>query len=176
MVQLKSSFFAIIAFATVALARQLRRRVDISSISSQVSALDTAITAFPNTGGSLLNALAIHTDATNLATAINKGTTDGVSPKPFSEADGNTILAAVTAFEPTIIHALQQIVAKKAAFQGLPIGGIPALVKQDLGILSTNTSSFETALIAAAPTDLKSQATALQSSINAAFASAVAAY
>ncbi|KAF8993608.1 hypothetical protein BDQ17DRAFT_1431585 [Cyathus striatus] len=161
MVQLKSPFFAIIAFATIALASTVADvESDISSISSQVSVLDNAITALPNTGASLLNALAIQTDVTNLATAIDKGTTDvnGVSPKPFSEADGNTILAAI------------------AAFQGLPIGGIPALVRQDLETLNASTSAFENALIASAPTDLKTQAAAIKSVIDAAFSSAIAAY
>lgn len=55
------------------------------------------------------------------------------------------------AFEPTILDALSQIVAKKPAFVALPVGGIPALILSDLQALSAATSSFETALIAAAP-------------------------
>ncbi|KAF8157220.1 hypothetical protein B0H34DRAFT_491758 [Crassisporium funariophilum] len=141
---------------------------DIKNISSQTTTLDNAITAFPATGGSLLNALAIHSDAVSLGSAIDKGTTDvkvcaeylfsdliikyqQAVPPPISEADGTTILNAVTAFEPTILDALNQIVVKKPAFQALPIGGIPALVKQDLINLSASTSAFEAALIAAAP-------------------------
>jgi len=150
---------------------------DISTIASQTSTLDKAITAFPATGGSLLNALAIHTDSTNLVTSINKGTTDvnGV-PKPVSEADGASILSAVQGFEPSILDSLTQIVIKKPAFQNLPLGGIPALVKQDLINLNASTFAFEAALIASAPADLVPTATSVKAAVDAAFASAIAAY
>ncbi|KDR66620.1 hypothetical protein GALMADRAFT_80725 [Galerina marginata CBS 339.88] len=151
---------------------------DISTIASQISTLDNAITAFPATGGSLLNALAIHTDSTNLVTSVNKGTTDvtAVTPKPFSEADGKSILSAVQAFEPGILDALKEIVIKKPAFQALPLGGIPALVKQDLINLNASTFAFEAALIASAPADLIPTANSIKSTVDAAFATAIAAY
>ncbi|KAF9480969.1 hydrophobic surface binding protein [Pholiota conissans] len=149
---------------------------DIASISSQLTTLDQQITSFPATGGSLAAALAIHTGATNLVTSINKGTTDGVSPTPFSESDGNSVVNAVNGFVPTILDALKEIVIKKPAFDGLPIGGIGALVKQDLINLNSSTSSFEAGLIAASPTDLISVATSIKSTVDAALASAIAAY
>lgn len=65
------------------------------------------------------------------------------------------------------VHALDTIVAKKPAFEGLPIGGLTAVVKQDLALLyammplfgrrtkflvrSNDTKSFEDALVAIAP-------------------------
>lgn len=52
---------------------------------------------------------------------------------------------------PVILDALTAIVAKKPAFQALPLGGVPALVKQDLGNLSASTEAFENALIASTP-------------------------
>ncbi|KAF8960436.1 hydrophobic surface binding protein [Flammula alnicola] len=149
---------------------------DIASIASQTTTLDNAINAFPATGGSLVNALAIHTDAVNLGTAIDKGTTDNVTPTPFSESDGSTILSSVQAFEPTILDALTQIVVKKPAFTALPIGGIPALIKQDLINLNASTFAFEAALIANAPADLVPTATSIKTTVDAAFASAIAAY
>ncbi|PPR05308.1 hypothetical protein CVT26_011567 [Gymnopilus dilepis] len=150
---------------------------DLQNIATQTTTLDNAINAFPNTGGSLLNALAIHNDAVNLGSAIDKGTSDvNGAPKPFSEADGTTVLQAVQAIEPTILDTLTVIVQKKAAFQGLPIGGIPALVLQDLQNLNASTFKFEAALISAAPTDLIPTATTIESAINSAFATAIAAY
>ncbi|KAF8201396.1 hydrophobic surface binding protein [Pholiota molesta] len=151
---------------------------DISTISSQLTTLDTTITNFPATGGSLTVALSIHSQAQTLDTSINQGTTDvtNVVPTPFSEADGNSVLTAVQGFVPTILDALNQIVIKKPAFDGLPIGGIGALVKQDLIALNASTVAFENALIAAAPADLVPTATSIQATVDAALASAIAAY
>ncbi|KAH9478054.1 hypothetical protein JR316_0010291 [Psilocybe cubensis] len=175
----QSSFFVLASLLSVGLATTTADvEADIASITSQTKALDAAIIAFPNTGGSLVNALAIHTDAVNLGSAIDKGTTDvnAVTPKPVSEADGNTILAAVQALEPIIIDTVTQIVNKKPAFQALPIGGIPALVKQDLINLNASTSKFEAALIGSAPSDLIPAATAIKTAVDAALASGIAAY
>lgn len=58
----------------------------------------------------------------------------------MSEADGSTILTSIQAFQPTIIDALNAIVAKQSALAALPIGGVTALVKQDLIILNGNTT------------------------------------
>ncbi|TFK33388.1 hydrophobic surface binding protein A-domain-containing protein [Crucibulum laeve] len=176
--QLKFTFALLTSFIATGLASTVANvEADIATISSQVTALDNAINAFPATGGTLLQALTIHNDAAALSPSIQKGTTDvqGVPP-PISETDGQTILKSVQGFEPTILDALKQIVAKKAALAALPVGGIVALVKQDLGFLSGNTTAFENALIASAPTDLKSQATAIKTAIDAAFATAIAAY
>ena len=73
------------------------------------------------------------------------------APQPFSDSDGNTILTAVKAIVPTILNALQEIVVKKPAFDGLPVSGIGALVKEDLINLNASTTDFEEALISAAP-------------------------
>lgn len=72
-------------------------------------------------------------------------------PAPVAESDAQTILADVQAFQPTIIDALKEIVIKKPIFDGLPLGGVSSLVKQDLGTLNSSTFAFEAALIAAAP-------------------------
>ncbi|KAF8489926.1 hydrophobic surface binding protein [Gautieria morchelliformis] len=149
---------------------------DIATINSQVTTLDSAINSFPDSGGSLTQALAIHTDSVNLVSAIAQGTTDVTSTGAFSDADATTILQSLEAIQPTIIDALNAIVAKKPAFQGLPIGGVTALVKQDIGDLDGNTTAFESALIAATPTDLQANATAIKTAIDAAFSNAVAAY
>ncbi|CAA7268911.1 unnamed protein product [Cyclocybe aegerita] len=174
----QAAFPVILSFTGVALAVTVATVLsDIATISSQTTTLDNAIKAFPNTGGSLTSALAIHNDATNLVTSINQGTADVQAvPLPISESDGQSVLSAVQAFEPTILDALTQVVAKKAAFAALPIGGIPALVKQDLINLNASTFAFEAALISTAPTDLVPTATSIKSSIDAAFATAVAAY
>ncbi|KAF9558589.1 hydrophobic surface binding protein [Agrocybe pediades] len=170
----QSSLIVLASLVSAALSATIADVInDAHNISTQVTTLDNAINAFPNTGGSLVNALAIHTDAVNLGAAIDKGTADVI---PVSEADGTTILGIVQGFEPTILNALSGIVAKKPAFQALPIGGIPALVKQDLINLNASTSKFEAQLIASAPADLVASAKAIKASVDSAFATAIAAY
>lgn len=62
MVYLKSSFVFLLSVASIALATPVKRTVDqvkadIADISAKVTSLDSAITAFPLTGGSLVAAL-----------------------------------------------------------------------------------------------------------------------
>ncbi|KAJ3856849.1 hydrophobic surface binding protein [Lentinula lateritia] len=171
------SIFAAACLAAVPLKRDVGTvEQDITNIASQVTALNSAIEAFPTTGGSLLSALAIHAQATALASALATAATDVAATPPFSDADGTTILSAVDGFEPTIVDALVGIVAKKPAFDALPLGGVSALVAQDLATLSTDTKDFENGLIANTPPDLLAQATPITSTIDAALATASAAY
>ncbi|KAJ7723491.1 hydrophobic surface binding protein [Mycena maculata] len=149
---------------------------DIATVTTQLTALDTAIEAFPLTGGSLLAALGIHSDATTLITTLNGATSDVTANGALDDADGSTILASVEAIEPTILDALTDIVTKEPAFASLPIGGIPALILQDLENLQTATAAFAAALVSNAPADLVSEASTLEDNINAAFTPAIAAY
>ncbi|KAG5641032.1 hypothetical protein DXG03_006356, partial [Asterophora parasitica] len=128
-------------------------KADIVDISAKLNTLDVSIYAFTLPGGTLSQALAIHTNAGPLITALNKGAADAVNviPKPLSLADGRAILDSVEALESTIYHALNGIVARKNAFTALPIGGIPALVKQDLASLNVATQALEAGLIGSAP-------------------------
>ncbi|KAK7046608.1 hydrophobic surface binding protein [Favolaschia claudopus] len=179
MVQFTRSLFSLClvaaAFATPLFKRTVAQvESDIASISSQVTTLDNNIKGFPASG--LAGALGIHTAATNLETTLNTGTNDVKATPAFSESDGQTILNSVQAIEPVILDALAQITAKKADFDALPIGGLPALILQDLKTLKADTDAFSGALIVNAPADLKSQATTIQTNIDAGFASAIAAY
>jgi len=168
---LSASGFSIPAKRTVS-----QVETDIASISGQVTTLDNAINSFPNTGGSLLAALAIHTDSTSLQSSLNQATSDINGTPPFSEADGQVIFTSVQSFEPKILDALKAIAGKRAAFDGLPLGGVSGLVKQDLANLRTATDAFADALIAKAPDDLKQQSTDIKNAVDVAFVSAQAAY
>ncbi|KAF8518437.1 hydrophobic surface binding protein [Hysterangium stoloniferum] len=155
-------------------------QADISNISSQVSSLNSLVSSLSNTNPSLATALAIHSAAGTLVTAINNATKDvtGTTPQPVSEADGKLIINAVGGIQPTIVTALKNIVAKHPAFVILnnQLPGALTLVHGDILNLSKSASAFETAAISAAPTDLKANATKIKSTIDAAFASALAAY
>jgi hypothetical protein len=68
MVQI-TRFLTVLSVAAAGLALTVKRdaatvEADIARISTQVTTLDNAIEAYPLTGGTLLNALTIHTDAT----------------------------------------------------------------------------------------------------------------
>ncbi|KAJ8073983.1 hypothetical protein AAF712_007995 [Marasmius tenuissimus] len=175
-------FFSVLALASLALATPFKRttvdqvKADIAQISTQVGALDSSIKAFPDNGGSLGQALAIHKTATQLVSTLNQGTKDVNDVSPPSESDSETILTSVEAFVPTIKSALQAVVNKKPAFQKLAIGGIVKLVKQDLASLGSASKSFEDALINKAPNTLKSKAQETANTVNKAFADAQAAY
>ncbi|KAJ7051307.1 hydrophobic surface binding protein [Mycena amicta] len=171
----------VVSVAAVSLALVAKRdaatvEADIATITTKVTTLDNAIEAFPLTGGSLVNALAIHSDATSLITTLNTATSDATNAGAFSEDDGASILASVEAIEPIILDALQDIVVKKPAFAALPIGGLPALIYVDLQNLQNATIAFANALIADSPADLVDEATTLRDNINAAFGPAIAAY
>jgi len=178
MVQFSRLFFSLsviaVSFAIPAKRTVAQVEADIASISSQVTTLDNDIKGFPASG--LVGALGIHTAAGNLETTLTTATTDVTNTGAVSEADGTTILNSVLAIEPVILDALTQITAKQPSFAALPIGGIPALVLQDLKNLNASTGSFSAALIASAPADLKSEATTIETNIIAAFNKAIAAF
>ncbi|KIK67846.1 hypothetical protein GYMLUDRAFT_36629 [Collybiopsis luxurians FD-317 M1] len=116
---------------------------------------------------------AIHAQATSLASALGTAAThaavrvlppypnssfdlDRQNTGPVTDAQAQGILATVEGFEPTILDALTQIVAKKPGFYSLPLGGVSALVAQDLATLKTDTKSFENELVADTPVCLPS--------------------
>ncbi|EEB98776.1 hypothetical protein MPER_01661, partial [Moniliophthora perniciosa FA553] len=101
---------------------------------------------------------------------------DVQATSPFSDADGADILSAVEAVEPIILSAFQDIVAKKPAFQALPVGGIPALVLQDLRTLDTDVAALSDALIDKSLSGLVDRANEIKATIGDAFDTAIAAY
>lgn len=160
------------AYVAVALASTVANvESDLGSITTATQNLDSQIVAFPNSGGSLVAALGIHSSAVSLGSTIDSTTTDvnvsiklchdlfypthyvpqNVTPQPIALSDAQAILSLVQTLEPIIEKTLTDITAKQAAFAGLPIGGIPALVLQDLENLSTSTQNLETALLAQTP-------------------------
>ncbi|KAG6859548.1 hypothetical protein C0993_003799, partial [Termitomyces sp. T159_Od127] len=119
----------------------------------------------------------IHTNAVDLATTLVDTTNDvNGAACPVGDADAQAILADLQGLLPNIQQSLTDIVARKAAFQALPLGGVPALVQEDLSTLSQDTDTLASAFIACAPADVIPDAQQLQSEIDTAFASAIAAF
>ncbi|KAF7349321.1 Hydrophobic surface binding protein [Mycena sanguinolenta] len=175
MVQFTRSFCSLCLIA-VSFAAPTKRTVaqveaDITDISNQATTLDNDIKGFPASG--IFGALAMENAVGSLETALNKGTSDVQATGLINEADATTMLNAVKAIEPTIIDGLEQLTAKESdIFRDPP----KEVVLSDLKNLQTATDAFAGALIAAAPADLTAQATSIQSAIDAAFATAIAAY
>ncbi|KAF8879781.1 hydrophobic surface binding protein A-domain-containing protein [Gymnopilus junonius] len=177
--KLTSTFVVIASVVTLVVASTASDVIaDIKLITSGATALDNAVNAFPTTGGTLQGALTIHTDAQSLSTTIVKATTDAknVSPKPFSASDASTVIKALQALEPVVTDVLKGVVVKKAALSALPIGGVVALVKQDLNLLSADTTALAAAVDAVMPADQVPAVTKIKNDVAAAFASAIAAY
>ncbi|THU99532.1 hypothetical protein K435DRAFT_658869 [Dendrothele bispora CBS 962.96] len=148
---------------------------DLKDIFTQMTNLGNSIKAFPDSGGSFSSALVCNdllrylNDAESEITYLY-GTTN------VTDSDGQIIQDLVKNSEPAIINALNNIVTKKAAFDALPLGGVSFIVKKNLGQLSTATEALETSLFSRTPVSRFLQAQAIQSSVDAAFAKAQAAY
>ncbi|KAJ7862852.1 hydrophobic surface binding protein, partial [Mycena leptocephala] len=128
---------------------------DIRNIGAQITILDNNITAFPSTGPTLVQALVIHTDLTNVETALSTATTDllATSEGALSEGDAKAVLVLLEAIEPV----------------GTPISSVRALILQDLKTLQNDTDVFLEGIIAAVPPDLKAEAQAILDAIDDGF-------
>jgi hypothetical protein len=177
-----TSFLVVALSAASALASPHAKRTaaqiisDLHTINTQTTSLDNAILAFPNTGGRLTAALAIHTDTVTLTNTVTSSTNDVKATPALSEANGKSVVTVATSFAPLLTKTLNDVVAKKASFAALLIGGIPALVLADLKNLNSSINAFDKALFAITPADLKGQVNILSNKHSAAFATAIAAY
>ncbi|PPQ69844.1 hypothetical protein CVT24_003183 [Panaeolus cyanescens] len=176
-----TGLLTVLSLTAVAFSNPVKRDVDqvkadVADISTKVVSLDNAIAAFPLTGGTLLAALGIHNSAVALNTALQSATTNVIAAGVLGEADGLEVLNTVAGFAPNIDNALVGIVEKKPAFAALPIGGLPALIHQDLNNLKASTDGYATALVDNAPDVLKDQAGDLRDAALAGFDPAIAAY
>ncbi|KAF5383132.1 hypothetical protein D9615_004818 [Tricholomella constricta] len=163
--------FVVISFAAVA---DVQR--DLKEISTLVSKLDKTIDGLPSSGATISQGIAIQSDVINLGRGLDKGTSDVKATRSFSDGDSKAIVGSVRAFSPTILHLLNNAVAKKSSIVKIPFPGIAALVRQALQRLSNSAAEFENALIAASADSVKGQAKAIKADIDAAFVKAIAAY
>ncbi|KJA21583.1 hypothetical protein HYPSUDRAFT_202923 [Hypholoma sublateritium FD-334 SS-4] len=177
MVQIKSSL-VFLFYAAFTLATPAQIESDIAVISTDVNNLSNGISSISNSSPSLLGALTVHSDAVTLANALTSATTAATSNGALDVADGTTILDDLSTISPVIQDTLTDIVTKKPAFTTLngEVGGILALVLQDLENLNGNTTALANALIGIAPASLISNATTLKNNILSAFSTAIAAY
>jgi len=127
-------------------------RADIATISTQVNSLRDSIAAFPDSGGSLMEVLAINVAVGNLILVTNTATIDTKAATAVSENDANQILADLISLKPTVLDGLQLLIAKKPAVASLlNVIDVPALAVHALKASRTTISAFEAALTASAP-------------------------
>ncbi|KAF8065089.1 hypothetical protein FPV67DRAFT_1671375 [Lyophyllum atratum] len=149
----------------------------IALLTSLATALNDAIIAFPNTGGTLFQALSLHTATTTLAAAID--TTTAAVPKALTESDARSILDAIEGLTPTIIAILDNITARRDTVMALPFSfpmigmGAAALVKKDVTSVSASTAALENALLSASPETIRQEGSELKDLIDAAFANTI---
>ncbi|GLB33377.1 putative hydrophobic surface binding protein [Lyophyllum shimeji] len=148
---------------------------DINDILSELRTLKGMLDDFPTTGGNLLRALSIHTEAVSLVSNIEKGTAHVKAlPLPVSEEDGHSLLSLSKEVEPAVIQALDSLIAKKDS--ALSITGVISILRHDLNNLNTSAIELEDAMIMAAPAHLVPEATALRKKVDAAAANAIAVF
>ncbi|KAJ6492989.1 hydrophobic surface binding protein [Mycena sanguinolenta] len=175
MVRFTRSFFSLCLIAASFAAPNKRTvaqiEADIAAISTQVTVLDNAIKA-SNPISSLYRTFMVN----EVNWLLNIATIDMKNTGPMNEVDATTILNSMKAIQPVMIDWLTRIATEEPAFAALPIGGIPALVLQDLQNLKADMDGLATALISTVPADLKAEASTIQSELDAAFATAIAAF
>ncbi|KAG5640013.1 hypothetical protein DXG03_001789 [Asterophora parasitica] len=160
-------------------------KADIVDIAAKLDTLATTVSALPLVGGTLSQALAIHTSAGPLIAASNKGAAnaDNVSPRPLSIVDGRAILDSVQALEPSIYHTLNGIVDRKNIFSALPVPALalpvlalPAVIKVDLENWNTATQALGDGWRRLIPADILRDFNDSTTRIAANFGAAIAAF
>ncbi|KAJ7276734.1 hydrophobic surface binding protein [Mycena rebaudengoi] len=176
-----SYFLVCFLLLTTVISTPLKRGVpeilaDLEIFSKEVDKLATDVHAFPNTGGTLVAALIIHNDLVTMTATVNQATTDARSTGSISEVDGIAILNLLEDILRRLLDVLLELERKAPIFRALPLGGIPALLLQDLKTLQTAIIAFFNAIIADLPSDLESQAQTDTNTINTELNNVIAAY
>ncbi|KXN91332.1 hypothetical protein AN958_01307 [Leucoagaricus sp. SymC.cos] len=150
---------------------------DMKEMKAHGLALRDLVKEFPETGGTLIKALAIHNDTAKLQFLVNRTAQDVKNvPLPISVEDGKKVLDTTDDIKPLLAEAMKLVVEKKPAFENLHIGGILSIVRLDLTVLHDSVVVLEDALINASPPELSETVKEIKTQIGAIFEEVVAAY
>jgi len=149
-----------------------RRQVDVvsgvfSTVSSDVTALDTAINSFSGDGSALTSA------STSLLADIKSGTTTISNSQPLDLTGATGIATSVTGLNSTISKTIDDLIAKKSAIVSAGLGG---QIYQSLVDQQSASKGLSDATTSKAPTALQSVAAELSQGILDSLARGVAAY
>jgi len=150
----------------------VRRQVDVVSgvftkVSSDVTALDTAITSFSGDGSGLTSA------SNTLLADIKSGTTTISNSQPLDLTGATGIATSVTGLNSTISKTIDDLIAKKSAIVSAGLGG---QIYQSLVDQQSASKALSDATTSKAPTALQSVAAQLSQGILDSLARGVAAY
>ncbi|KAF8589549.1 hypothetical protein K439DRAFT_367218 [Ramaria rubella] len=176
-------------------------RENIKAIVANVNKLDASVDAFPATGATLRQALAIQTLAIKLTLCAKTATNDILNSGLLDEAEVIDIVDKVKVIGPTITRILNNLVAKKKTVEALfSIGGIAAPMVVGLAVKTLSEEynvslrggsarvctvekmliccgkGFTVALLSKAPLDLRPGITAVKAPVDVAFEEAIATY
>ncbi|PYI24507.1 hydrophobic surface binding protein A [Aspergillus japonicus CBS 114.51] len=143
---------------------------DLKSIYSYVSTLNTDVTAW---NGDLLAALGILTDYNNVKSALDTAITDTVAASTFSTADSSSITSEVSTLAVLIVATLNEIIAKESTAAS---AGVASTLLSSVETLKTETDQLGADLEAKATSTDKTTIASAIATVDAAFASAIAAY
>ncbi|KAF9066919.1 hypothetical protein BDP27DRAFT_1404097 [Rhodocollybia butyracea] len=167
---------------TVCLAASVKRQtaviMDFGNITSLALNLDSSINAFPTSGGTsaLVASLSLHSQMSSLSTALLGATADATKNGPFTTTASQSILAVFQKFAFIFADAFTGIAVKQPLITAVPITNLAALYRQDISVMLEATKDFEKAILNDIPSDLLPTASPITSSIDAALATALAAY
>ncbi|KAL1621063.1 hypothetical protein SLS56_009368 [Neofusicoccum ribis] len=176
--------FVLPALLATALAGPLTAHTkrDAAAVSAAIGTIETRLTTFNNTlntfgaSPSLLNALSVQTASNNVQTALTDATTAANSSAAFDDAGSAQVAQDILELQPQINSVLDNVVAKKPAFDSVQNGALNGLVSQSLQDQKSGAAAFGDAVTAKLTPTYAAQAPAINQAIQAKFDEAIAAY
>ncbi|KAG6860688.1 hypothetical protein C0995_008601 [Termitomyces sp. Mi166 len=142
-----------------------------------VNSFSAAVHGFSIFGGTVEQAMTIHTSAKILNNVIVNTTNDINSlSSQFSLADSQQIFGNLQALEPSFLQSVTGLIARKLAFEFLPLEDFPVLIEQDLEKMKTSADNFLDALTTHVPTSVQTPAGVMKSTVDSVFSIALDVY
>ncbi|EME80554.1 uncharacterized protein MYCFIDRAFT_212079 [Pseudocercospora fijiensis CIRAD86] len=127
---------------------------DLTSINGKVQSLTASVNSW--NGADLAGALPINTAASDLKSEIDTATANTPSYPEISDAEADAILNFIDSnLKPSVKAAADAVSAKAGNFKAV---GVASIVSSTLADLKASTQAYGNALIAKAPSGVKSQA------------------
>ncbi|RAK81452.1 cell wall mannoprotein 1 family protein [Aspergillus fijiensis CBS 313.89] len=150
----------------------------VTTISTQLTTLNTTVSAYPGGLEGSLSALHIQAETIQLEVDLKAAVVAAKRSANFSDAESLSVAQAFVALEPTIASTLANLVAKKSEFDDglLGVASLSFLVEWDLEQLSFLSSQLGKAVQEKLSATYAALAPLVLDQIAAAFAGAIQAY
>ncbi|KAL1979772.1 hypothetical protein VTN96DRAFT_5200 [Rasamsonia emersonii] len=162
----------VLSFSLVAAGPIVKRSVltDLTTIGNDLTTLQKDITGWD---GSVLSAIPLLGDVTNVENAIKTAINDTDASAPFGASDSTSVTNEVLTLEPQITTTLNDLVQKEPQVAAI---GYTSQVQSSLTTLKNLTDQLTSALESKATSSDASTIANATTSIDAAFSSAIAAF